>query len=184
MEEKILSSDHELRIFMEPTRQKILKKLDEGDVEMTAKQLADCFGIAPSSAGNHLRKLESIGLVELARTENIHGITAKYYRACDVDVRVRGDGVKLHSLALARSMTDDVDDFAHYVHSVSGSPAWHYSFKGFNSSGVMYLSESELNELREYIGKMNSEHHRGSGTAYKYMVTLYPRDWQEKDDSN
>ena len=55
---------------------------------MTAKQLADALGIAPSSAGHHLGKLEQMGLVELTRTEMIHGFCAKFYKAADVTVNI------------------------------------------------------------------------------------------------
>ena len=83
-----IKTEKDLRTYMQPLRQKILFELGLRPAGMTAKQLADTLHIAPSSAGHHLGKLADLGLVELARTENIHGITAKFYRATDVTVDV------------------------------------------------------------------------------------------------
>lgn len=69
-------------------RQNILFELSLRPQGMTAKQLADALGIAPSSAGHHLGKLEQMGLAELARTEVIHGFRAKFYKAADVTVNI------------------------------------------------------------------------------------------------
>lgn len=91
MEEKQtihITTEKELRTYMHPLRQKILFELSLRPQGMTAKQLADALGIAPSSAGHHLGKLEQMGLAELARTEVIHGFCAKFYKAADVTVNI------------------------------------------------------------------------------------------------
>ena len=68
-----IPTEKELRTYMHPLRQNILFELSLRPQGMTAKQLADALGIAPSSAGHPLGKLEQMGLAELARTEVIHG---------------------------------------------------------------------------------------------------------------
>ena len=91
MEEKQtihIMTEKELRTYMHPLRQNILFELSLRPQGMTAKQLADALGIAPSSAGHHLGKLEQMGLAELARTEVIHGFRAKFYKAADVTVNI------------------------------------------------------------------------------------------------
>lgn len=91
MEEKRtihIHTEKELRTYMHPLRQKILFELSLRPQGMTAKQLADTLHVAPSSAGHHLGKLEQMGLVELARTENIHGFCAKFYKVADVTVNI------------------------------------------------------------------------------------------------
>lgn len=84
-----LRTEKELRAYMHPLRQKILHCLYLEPSGMTAKQLADCLHVAPSSTGHHLAALEKVGLVELSHTEKIHGLTAKYYRAAPVDVYLK-----------------------------------------------------------------------------------------------
>lgn len=83
-----IQTEKELRTYMHPLRQQILFELSLRPQGMTAKQLADALGIAPSSAGHHLGKLEQMGLVELTRTEMIHGFCAKFYKAADVTVNI------------------------------------------------------------------------------------------------
>lgn len=88
MERKLirLVTEKQLRAYMQPTRQRILTLLRSSEEGMTAKQLADRLGIAPSSAGHHLNVLREIGLVEEAGTKLVHGFTARYFRDADVDV--------------------------------------------------------------------------------------------------
>lgn len=81
-----LQTEKELRTYMHPLRQRILRLLDLHPEGLTAKQIADSLAIAPSSAGHHLAELEKIGLVGLDRTEQIHGFTAKFYKAEPVNV--------------------------------------------------------------------------------------------------
>ena len=90
MKEKTIyiQTEKELSTYMHPLRQQILFELSLRPQGMTAKQLADTLGIAPSSAGHHLGKLEQMGLVELTRTEMIHGFCAKFYKAADVTVNI------------------------------------------------------------------------------------------------
>ena len=98
-----IDNEKDLRTYMQPQRLSILFELESRPEGMTAKQLADALGIAPSSAGHHLGKLEQLGLVELARTENIHGFTAKFYKAADVTVSintVRGEKGLLNSVLM------------------------------------------------------------------------------------
>lgn len=81
-----LTTERELRIFMDPLRQRILECMEIAGVPMTAKKLADTLGIAPSSAKHHLNRLESIGVVLEDHKETIHGIVATFYRMTDKNV--------------------------------------------------------------------------------------------------
>ena len=81
-----LVTEKELRTYMHPLRQKIRRLLELHPEGLTAKQVADSLSIAPSSAGHHLAALESIGLVGLDRTEQIHGFTAKFYKAAPLSL--------------------------------------------------------------------------------------------------
>jgi len=87
----VLCTDTELKIFSDPLRQRILWKLAERNTPMTAKMVADALGIAPSSAGHHLRRLESIGVVEIDHRETVRGIVATFYRMSDRPVSVKLD---------------------------------------------------------------------------------------------
>jgi DNA-binding transcriptional ArsR family regulator len=83
-----LRTEAELRIFMMPLRQKLLHEMAVMGTPVTGKHLADRLGITPSSAHHHIRKLESIGLIELDRFELVGSINARYVRLVDADVSI------------------------------------------------------------------------------------------------
>jgi len=87
-----LTTERELRIFMDPLRQRILACMELAGTPMTAKKLADTLGIAPSSAKHHLGRLESIGVVLRDHQETIRGIVATFYRMTEKEVAF--DGVR------------------------------------------------------------------------------------------
>ncbi|HHX09742.1 MAG TPA: winged helix-turn-helix transcriptional regulator [Chloroflexi bacterium] len=51
-----LTTEKQIRIFMFPLRQKILKLMYQTGKPMTAKQISDQLAISPSSAKHHLLK--------------------------------------------------------------------------------------------------------------------------------
>ena len=57
-----------LKALADPTRREILLLLREG--ELTAGELAQQLGIAPSALSHHLQKLRSAGLLEERREKN------------------------------------------------------------------------------------------------------------------
>lgn len=83
-----LSKIEDLKIFMSPVRQKIIRHMKIEGNPMTAKSVADSLQISPSSAKHHISKLESLGIVELSHTELINGITARYYKPSEVFVNI------------------------------------------------------------------------------------------------
>ena len=91
MKEILISSKKELDIYMDPQRQRLLKCMELQGQAQTARQLSLLLGISPSSVSFHLKKLESLGLVELERTEMIHGICARYYRPVPALVQLRAN---------------------------------------------------------------------------------------------
>lgn len=109
-----LVTEKQLRAYMQPTRQRILTLLRSSEEGMTAKQLADRLGIAPSSAGHHLKVLQEIGLVEEAGTKLVHGFTARYFRDADVDVtfaELPEAASDARRQAIRRLVTEDLERF-------------------------------------------------------------------------
>src|SRR5690554_636852 len=92
-----LSSEKQLRIFMLPLRQKILKTMFLNGRPMTAKQISDQLSITPSSAKHHLLKLQEISLVTPDHQELINGITARYYRTTGKHVSIGQNFNDAHS---------------------------------------------------------------------------------------
>ena len=89
----VLSGKRELDIYINPQRQRLLRELTLAGMPMTPKQLSIRLGISASAVQHHIQKLVSLGVVGESHTEHIRGITAHYYQALPVTVRV-GYGVE------------------------------------------------------------------------------------------
>lgn len=83
-----LSKLEDLKVFMSPVRQKLLRCMKVNGHPMTTKAVADALDISPSSAKHHITKLENLGIVELSHTELINGIKARYYKPAEVFVNI------------------------------------------------------------------------------------------------
>ncbi len=72
-----ITTPEQFKAFGDPARVKILGIIQQRPA--TAKQIADILGIAPGTAGHHLRVLESCGLAQVVARRIVRGIVAKYY---------------------------------------------------------------------------------------------------------
>lgn len=81
-----LNTQEQLRIYMSPQRQNLLRVLRLAGRAMTAKEIAEHLRISASSAQLHIRKLVQLEILEVDHTESINGITATYFRLADADV--------------------------------------------------------------------------------------------------
>lgn len=75
-----LKSDKDVRIAFDPYRMRILETYFIRKIPMTANQIADILSEHHSKINYHIKKLESIDLLEVKYTKNVNGITAKYYQ--------------------------------------------------------------------------------------------------------
>ena len=173
-----LQTEEELRAYVHPLRQRILQLLALAPAGMTAKQLADRLGIAPSSAGHHLAALEKIGLVRLARTELIHGLTAKYYEAAPADICLRDTEPAAAEMKNAL-MQDAVNGI--YARMMRAAREMEEQGKtpgpgdGDTMTGVLHLTRAEAAELHETLLAFFAAHDRPrEGTVpYEYAVVAY-----------
>lgn len=86
-----LTTQEELKIFMSPQRQKLMRNLRISSKPLTSKDMAELLGISTSSAQFHIKKLEGLGIVELDHTESINGIQAKYYKMAEANISIGSD---------------------------------------------------------------------------------------------
>ena len=174
-----LSGEKELRVFMLPLRQDILRLLQVHAKPMTAKQVADTLNITPSSAKHHLLKLCSIGLVEEDHTELIHGITARYYRRVTAEVSI---GTEISSdpshgkrVAVVRALVEKIlDGFFRYVVLPEQKSVPEYD--GDVYTGVAHLTPKEASELDALLTEFFAKHEtpREGTLPYEYAIVAYP----------
>jgi IclR helix-turn-helix domain. len=179
MEPIVLTGKKELDIYVNPQRQNILRCMQIAGLPMSAKQIADQVGISASSVQRHIRLLRELGVVELSHTEQIHGITATYFRVLPRNIRVGGlkdDGEDNQRIAL---MQADISlrfaGFIAYCEALGTHYSDEYQF-GDMISGITYLKPSEAKELYQMIRTFLDTHeNRNSGTeAWEFAIIAYP----------
>lgn len=168
-----LITEKELRTYMHPLRQKILRALKLHPEGMTAKQLADLLSIAPSSAGHHLAALEQIGVVTLARTELIHGFTAKFYQAADITVslsQTEPDTKALQSTLLRYGVQQVLE---HYLeHTLPQKADANEKFGSDVSFGVWYASREETVQFMQSIQTFLETHQNPGPDTIPFELAL------------
>ena len=172
-----LSGEKELRIFMEPLRQRMLRTMEQIGDPVTPKKLADAMGITPSSAKHHLTKLESIGLVGVHHTEQIHGITAVFYALLPVTVGIgvnRGDH-REERVAIAENLVASVckgffEKMPRGHEHPEDLPFW-----GDVMTGVVHLTQLQADELHKLLSRFAEENgaRRENTLPFEYALVLY-----------
>lgn len=173
-----LSTEKELRTYMHPLRQKILRTLKLHPDGMTAKQIADTLSIAPSSAGHHLSELEKIGVAVLARTENIHGFTAKIYQAANVVVSLSQadtDAADTREIVIRHGVEQALSG---YFETARRQPSGVSENSGFTPEaffGVWYFTREEAEQfetrVREYL--LDHSQPKQGATAYELALIVH-----------
>ncbi|MHC1772212.1 MAG: helix-turn-helix domain-containing protein [Flexilinea sp.] len=173
-----IQTEKELRIYMHPLRQNILRLMDQEGKPVTAKQIADRLSITHSSAKFHLLKLESIGLVRFHHFEMTHGIRATFYETMPGTVSLCRCGRNLDNekkvllqnkvesifesvLVKVESMEQDFDKSEHFEADVV--------------TGVAHLTPERADQLYKLIRDfMNQFEKSGEGTVpFEYALIAY-----------
>ncbi len=183
-----ICTEKDLRTYMHPLRQKIMFELSLRPQGMTAKQLADTLNIAPSSAGHHLGKLEQMGLVELARTENIHGFCAKFYKAADVTVNIDAHRAAplMQEALLNNNVSQQLQRMSDVLAQVRrGDERVEPALASSHRYSTVYLTQNEAQEFfdmltRFFYAHSTAEH--ASKEAHLYEISILSTDltmWQQ-----
>lgn len=148
---------------MNPQRQRLLREMQVIARPATCKQLADAMGISASSVTHLVKKLETLGLVELDHTELIRGITAKYWRYIPTSVNVRAgvhDDLQEEKAFLVDYLHQRTYDA---LRSHIASPTIERERKlglthGDLRDGFVYLTEEAARQLQDQISSFLEAH--------------------------
>lgn len=183
MKKITLTTREELNIYMSPVRQQLLRELSISKDPMTPKALSDKLKISASSVQHHIKKLMSLGLIELDHTEIINGITASFYKKAQVLVQVgldKSDDLSLQRFALIQdSIAQVYDGFCRQMkkrmslqgnNDIESIQKW-----GDILSGVAHLNEQESDGLMKLIVSFLEEHSRPTtgSTPWEYAIIAY-----------
>lgn len=179
MEKKSISlnGEKELRIFMLPLRQQIIREMRIIGKPITAKQLADKLNITPSSAKHHLNKLQEIGIVEFDHSKLINGITANYMSLTDVDIRIGQDlNDEFNELRDVYSQNIMSQVYQRYQSSIEITRPLNRDLnRGDFLTGVVHLSDDKLLELLSIMNNFIDKNKdiKESTNAYEFALVYY-----------
>lgn len=179
MQKKIitLSKLEDLKIFMSPIRQKLLRFMHIEGRPMTTKKIADRLNISPSSAKHHLAKLESLGLIELSHTELINGITARYYKVTDVNVNIGSqyaDGLTDERRIIVQNLINSTLDGLRSLKELYLSKDQIQDFGDFRH-GIVHLTPADSKKLQKIIQDFVDTHESKSEDTepWEYALVFY-----------
>lgn len=183
MERVTLITKKELDIYMNPTRQQLLRQLSIANVPMTPKMLADKLQISASGVQHHIKKLMLLGLIELDHTELINGITASFYKPAQVMVQVgltQSDAfAEQRKVLIQDSIAQVYDGFQKQMKkriSLQGDKD-PYSLKKWGDimSGVVHLNRQQSNDLMRLITEYIDRHAvpTAESSPWEYAIILY-----------
>jgi len=169
-----LENEKELKIFMDPIRQRILRTMGMLGAPVTAKHLADVTGMTPASAKHHLGRLESIGLVEEDHTEQIHGITARFYRVSQADVSIcmdSGDNRGDREILVEGQLSSIFSEYKKGMEQYAAGGA-EGEMPGEFFSGVVHLTEEQRDAVRESVARFTHENEAMKADTKPYEFAL------------
>lgn len=115
-----VNSFEQIKALSNKLRVQILNLFSDG-VERTNKQIALELGLIPTKVHYHVRELERVGLISVVKTNQIGGITEKYYLTVARNIRVPGDKQKeiMHFLSdeyfeTYRKRSGEEDTLSHF----------------------------------------------------------------------
>ena len=181
METIDLNTREKQNAFMNPARQDILRLLQLAGRPMTPKELADRMGISASSVTFHIKKLAELGVVALDHTEVIRGITARYYTALNVSVRLGllapGGDDAAQALFLQRTVEQVLAGLQGLKRLAKEKGLAEEDILGLGDmhSGVAYLTREEAVELQRRVMDFLAEKEtpRPGAQAYEYVLMGY-----------
>lgn len=177
-----LEGEAQLRIFSLPLRQRILREMQKAGRPVTAKQIADRLHITPSSAQHHIKKLESIGLVEMDHIEVINGIQARFMRAANVTVSIGqqiSDETSLARDALAKSQLLEAYAGYHRVVEYARENALQSVESGNDIfSGIAHLTDPQAMELRAMVMAYTREHSNAGADTKPWQIVYLAYDME------
>ncbi len=181
-----LHTEKELRAYMHPLRQKILRELEICPQGLTAKQLADRLHISPSSAGHHLSALEAIGVAAFSHTQKIHGFTAKFYKRVPASVcmgETEPAAREIQEVLVKNHVEQITERFFSALKDLEAQGVTHLPQHGDALTGVIYLTPQEAGQLMtQILDFLDARSTPTPGACpYEYAAVAYNAKWEAEN---
>ena len=175
----VLTGEAALKIFINPTRMRIVEEMSLHPAPITPKALADRLGLSPSSAKHHLLKLASIGVVLLDHQEMIHGIVASYYRLTDkaINLDVTDPAAREFAPIWMRTSAASVQQglFDSFTRWQNAGAKEEDRWGMLDTDDVVYLTKEEAEALEAAIHAFSAAHSapRPGAAPIRYNLIAY-----------
>ncbi len=175
---KVITTDEEFKIFVDPYRMRILEVYNDEKTPLTVKQVADILGEVPAKVHYHIKKLIKIGILELDHIEIINGINAKYYKLMFDEFRLDASQTspKLKNIQIDVAMNviiQTLDRFkeivlkrAEEVKTEEETP----EEDGFMSLATMYMNPEEYNNLQNDLRELTKKYAIKDESKLRYSL--------------
>jgi DNA-binding transcriptional ArsR family regulator len=138
--------------------------------------------VAPSSAQHHIKKLESIGLVEQDHIELINGIQARFIRASDVMVSIgqqlRDDISQLRDTLVKTSLTEAYEGFQRIVEYSRESGEFEADSGNDIFLEIAHLTDDQARELRKLVMAYTQQHKRAGEDTKPWRIVYMAYDME------
>lgn len=173
-----LTTKKELEIFMNPCRQQILREMELAGEPVTAKYLSERVGVSPSSIQFHIKKLESLGLVQLNHTKIVNGIVAKYLALTKVQVNIAAEKPehrKEREIIMENCIQNVYKGCLDTVDKLQKEPDKAVTEHCLVKTGVVFLSNEDAKELIQRIHTFVEEKgNKAEGeNAWEFAVMMH-----------
>jgi predicted transcriptional regulator len=181
---KILTTLEEVKAISDPLKYRILMSYIKKDEPATVKQIADSINEVPAKVHYHVKKMESLGILELIYTKEIKGIIAKYYQPtaekfeikCESDIT---NSNKQLVVAEKQRLIGEIYDTSknEFFEQVNKSTNSDNKIKGNFGISELYLNDDEMKEFEELMGEFMTKHsvkqNEEDKTKYHCFVALF-----------
>lgn len=162
-DEMKLTDMDSIKAFSDPYKLKILNVFNRLGRPATSKEVADKMGEVPSKVYYHIKILEKHNIITLVYTKEINGIVAKYYEPTAdsyvidnkeyEEIMPNSPHIKNQYEQIISNIFDDGKE--EYINAMREEGD--KKRDGMVISDVVYLTDDEYLEFREYIKKISKK---------------------------
>lgn len=175
---RIISTEEELKVFNDPYRMKIIRTYQKADQPLTVKMCADIMDEVPAKVHYHVKKLLKINLLVPHHTEDINGITAKYYhlpnKSFTISLKDTNEETMYHQLTQVHQMVSNLmEDFKEEFMKATSHGVKDRTVNdadvGMLTSVEVELSEKEFEEVSSYLVDITKKYNKTDEEKRTYV---------------
>ncbi|WP_291580349.1 ArsR/SmtB family transcription factor [Clostridium sp. UBA6640] len=169
---KVLTTLEEVKAISDPFRYKIIITLIDMNEPASVRQIADKMNEMPSKIYYHIKKLESVGIIQTVDNKQIKGNGTKYYELLARNFEIRcseeiDEPYKIMHLALEQRMISNFYDNNKEVF-LSSTNRDLQGAGGTIMSKSIYLAEEEVDEIIYLMRNFLKNHKEEDAKKLKY----------------